>query len=76
MLPAMLDDATAKQHNVIIRPHGPGVTFLRRARGRPARSGCAAGRTRRARWPRVAGVLDRVPLALERDTRLGPQRVH
>ena len=45
--------------------------------GRPARSGCAAGRTRRARWPRVdAGVLDRVPLALERDMRLGPQRVH
>jgi hypothetical protein len=23
-----------------------------------------------------AGVLDRVPLALERDMRLGPQRVH
>src|ERR1700730_9302458 len=43
----------------------------------PARSGCAAGRTRRARWPRVdGGVLDRVPLALERDMRLGPQRVH
>ena len=42
-----------------------------------SRSGCAAGRTRRARWPRVdAGVLARVPLALERDMRLGPQRVH
>src|ERR1700730_9879461 len=49
----------------------------RRARGRPARSGCAAGRPRAARRRRVdAGVLDRVPLALERDMRLGPQRVH
>jgi hypothetical protein len=28
MLPAMLDDATAKKRNVIIRPHGPGVTLL------------------------------------------------
>jgi hypothetical protein len=27
-LPAMLDDATDKQRNVIIRPHGPGVMFL------------------------------------------------
>jgi len=28
MLPAMLDDATAKKRNVIIRPHGPAVTLL------------------------------------------------
>src|SRR5271163_3185276 len=28
MLPGMLRDATAKKHNVIIRPHGPGVTLL------------------------------------------------
>jgi len=28
MLPSMLDDATARKRNVIIRPHGPGVTFL------------------------------------------------
>jgi hypothetical protein len=28
MLPAMLDDATAKKRNVIIRPHGPQVTLL------------------------------------------------
>jgi hypothetical protein len=28
MLPAMLDAATAQQHNVIVRPHGPGVSFL------------------------------------------------
>jgi RepB DNA-primase from phage plasmid len=27
-LPAMLDAATAEQRNVIVRPHGPGVTFL------------------------------------------------
>jgi hypothetical protein len=27
-LPTMLDEATAKKHNVIIRPHGPGTTFL------------------------------------------------
>jgi hypothetical protein len=27
-LPAMLDDATAKKRNVIIRPHGPGMVFL------------------------------------------------
>lgn len=27
-LPAMLDGATAEQRNVIIRPHGPGVSFL------------------------------------------------
>lgn len=28
MLPAMLDDATAKKRNVIIRPHGPEITLL------------------------------------------------
>jgi RepB DNA-primase from phage plasmid len=28
MLPAMLDDATAKRRNIIIRPHGPEVTLL------------------------------------------------
>jgi RepB DNA-primase from phage plasmid len=27
-LPAMLDAATAQQHNVIVRPHGPGVSFI------------------------------------------------
>jgi hypothetical protein len=27
-LPAMLDAATADQRNVIVRPHGPGVSFL------------------------------------------------
>jgi RepB DNA-primase from phage plasmid len=27
-LPAMLDAAPAKQRNVIVRPHGPGVTFI------------------------------------------------
>jgi hypothetical protein len=27
-LPAMLDAAIAEQRNVIVRPHGPGVTFL------------------------------------------------
>jgi hypothetical protein len=27
-LPAMLDAATAGERNVIVRPHGPGVTFL------------------------------------------------
>ena len=27
-LPAMLDSATRKQRNVIVRPHGPGVTFI------------------------------------------------
>jgi hypothetical protein len=27
-LPAMLDDATTKKRNVIIRPHGPGLMFL------------------------------------------------
>jgi hypothetical protein len=27
-LPAMLDAATAAQHNVIVRPHGPGVSFI------------------------------------------------
>ena len=27
-LPAMLDAATAEQRNVIVRPHGPGVSFL------------------------------------------------
>ena len=27
-LPAMLDIATAQQRNVIVRPHGPGVTFI------------------------------------------------
>jgi hypothetical protein len=28
MLPEKLDDATARKRNVIIRPHGPGVTSL------------------------------------------------
>lgn len=28
MLPAMLDDATAKKRNVIIRPHGPETSLL------------------------------------------------
>jgi hypothetical protein len=28
MLPAMLDDANTRKRNVIVRPHGPGVTFL------------------------------------------------
>jgi RepB DNA-primase from phage plasmid len=27
-LPHMLDEATAKERNVIVRPHGPGVTFI------------------------------------------------
>ena len=27
-LPAMLDAATAVQHNVIVRPHGPGIGFI------------------------------------------------
>lgn len=27
-IPAMLDEATAKERNVIVRPHGPGVTFI------------------------------------------------
>jgi hypothetical protein len=27
-MPAMLDAAPAKQRNVIVRPHGPGVTFI------------------------------------------------
>ena len=27
-LPAMLDSAPGKQRNVIVRPHGPGVTFI------------------------------------------------
>ena len=27
-LPGMLDDASARQRNVIVRPHGPGVTFI------------------------------------------------
>ena len=27
-LPGMLDEATAKQRNLIVRPHGPGVTFM------------------------------------------------
>jgi hypothetical protein len=27
-MPAMLDGATAKQRNLIVRPHGPGVTFI------------------------------------------------
>jgi hypothetical protein len=28
ILPAMLDDATHKQRSVIVRPHGPAVTFI------------------------------------------------
>jgi hypothetical protein len=28
MLPALLDDATKRKRNVIIRPHGPNVTLL------------------------------------------------
>src|SRR3954447_7618461 len=28
MLPAMLDDATQRKHNIIIRPHGPEITLL------------------------------------------------
>jgi len=27
-MPGMLDEATARQRNLIIRPHGPGVTFI------------------------------------------------
>ena len=27
-LPGMLDDATRRQRNLIVRPHGPGVTFI------------------------------------------------
>src|SRR6185436_228076 len=26
-IPAMLDEATAKERSLIVRPHGPGVTF-------------------------------------------------
>jgi hypothetical protein len=28
MVPAMLDDAGRRMRNVIVRPHGPGVSFL------------------------------------------------
>jgi hypothetical protein len=28
MLPALLDDAGRRRRNVIVRPHGPGITFL------------------------------------------------
>src|SRR6201995_330609 len=28
LLPAMIDHASVRQHNVIVRPHGPGVTFV------------------------------------------------
>lgn len=28
MVPAMLDDAGRRMRDVIVRPHGPGVSFL------------------------------------------------
>jgi hypothetical protein len=53
-LPAMLADATKRQRNVIIRPHGPGMMFLQLDDLDAEKLACAAPRASLPSKPRPA----------------------